>query len=263
MGDVPTKAKIRRKQRYRFYVPASNFSYPAEGQPLVAIDRDTAHHMNTVLRLPEGAEVVLFDNSGQEYEGIITSVKPTAVKVRIERALTPKTESPLRIIVAQALLKGGGIDRVLSLGTELGCSRFIPIITSRTVAHVSEEDQGERLARWERIVQEAAAQCGRVKVPKVDPPFEFKDFLERKFEGKKIILWERGGSGQLKEILEGERREEIVLLAGPEGGFGQVEVKAAVDAGYDIWGLGNRTLRAENAAAIAIGILQYLRGDMG
>jgi len=263
MGDASARTKIRRKDRRRFYVPASQFSYPAQGQPLVATDPDTAHHMCTVLRLEAGAEVVLFDNSGQEYEGIITEATSSCVKVQIQRALMPKTESALRIVLAQALLKGDAMDHVLTVCTELGAVRYVPLLTARTIARPDPDDYAARVARWERIVREAAAQCGRVKLPKLDAPADFKEFLERKSDANKIILWERGGSGQLKEILESERREELVVMAGPEGGFGQAEVKAAVDAGYQIWGLGNRTLRAENAAAAAIGILQYLRGDMG
>jgi 16S rRNA (uracil1498-N3)-methyltransferase len=263
MGDASARTKIRRKERRRFFVPASQFTYPSQGHPQVTTDPETAHHMCTVLRLEAGAEVVLFDNSGQEYEGLIIEAAPAGVKVQIERSLLPKTESSLRIVLAQAMLKGDAMDHVLTVCTELGCARYVPILTARTVARPNPDDYPSRLARWERIVQEAAAQCGRVKVPRLEAPVEFKEFLERKAEAKKIILWERGGSGQLKEILEGERKEELVVMAGPEGGFGQAEVKAAVDAGFQIWGLGHRTLRAENAAAAAIGILQYLRGDMG
>jgi 16S rRNA (uracil1498-N3)-methyltransferase len=262
MGDTVIK-KSKRRLKHRFFVPASNIEYKENGPPVAFMEKDTAHHIRDVLRLSTGAAVVLFDNSGQEYEGEIVSSKPEKVQVRIDRSVAPKVESPLKITLAQALIKGNSFDKILTLGAELGVMRFAPIFTSRTVVRLNKAAAADRVPRWERIVAEAAAQSGRVKVPMVEMPQDLKEFLERKHEGVNIILYEKGGSGQLFQIFEDEPAENVTLLAGPEGGFSQAEVKLAMDAGFQIWGIGPRILRAENAGAIACAMLQYQLGDMG
>jgi len=265
MGD-PVIKRRKKRVKHRFYVPASRFDYPKDGgQPVVNTDRDTTHHIRNVLRLGTGAKVVIFDNSGAEYEGEITDCRPSQATIKIERATNPRTESPVNITIAQALLKGNGFDRVLTLCAELGCDRFVPLFTSRTVTRLNRADAPDRIKRWERIVAEASAQCGRVKVPALDAPVDLKDFLEEKrIEGTRIILWERGGSGQLGQILDAEDKlDSVTLLVGPEGGFSQSEVKQAMDAGFSIWGLGPRTLRSETVGSVAIGLLQFAIGDMG
>ncbi|HUT54765.1 MAG TPA: 16S rRNA (uracil(1498)-N(3))-methyltransferase [bacterium] len=263
MGDDAHGTRVRRKLKHRFFVPVSRVKPGPGGQTEVIIPRDTAHHMRTVLRLSAGAVVILFDNSGQEYEAEITECKPSVVKARVVRSTSPRVESPLKITLAQALIKGNSFDKLITLATELGVTRLIPIFTARTVVSLNKEEAAERVERWERIVEEAAAQSKRVRVPVIEAPAPLKEFLERKRDGVKIILYERGGGGQLQEIIEEKKPETITLLAGPEGGFEQAEVKQAMDAGFKIWGLGPRILRAENAGAVATAILQFRYGDMG
>lgn len=264
MDDTGSVTRRKRKHRHRFYVSASRFKYPANGLPSVIIDPDTGHHMREVLRLGSGAVVVLFDNSGQEYEGEIIESKPSKVVVQLSSKMTPKVESPVRINLAQSLLKGNAFDRVLTLCTELGAVGFAPLFTSRTMVKLTKAQTADKVPRWEKIVAEASAQCGRVKLPAVGMPMDLKEYLEKKREGTKIILWEKAGSGQINQILEDvDKTEPVTLLAGPEGGFAQAEVKQAIDAGFCVWGLGPRTMRAETSGAIAIGLLQYMLGDMG
>jgi 16S rRNA (uracil1498-N3)-methyltransferase len=263
MGDTNSKTIRKRKVRHRFFVPGSRLQSSAGGM-ITIVDQNTVHHLRDVLRLNAGALVGIFDNSDKEYEAEVLECKPSLIKFQVIRATAPRVESPLRVTLGQALLKGNSFDHALTLAAELGCARIAPMFTSRTVVKLSKVEAADRTGRWEKILQEASAQCGRVKVPLLEMPGEFKDFLARKNEGLKIILWEKGGSGQLRQILEeAEPNSNLTLLAGPEGGFEQMEVKEAVEAGFQVWGLGPRILRAENAAAIALSILQFVRGDMG
>lgn len=262
MGD-PVDKKIKRKIRRRFFIRSSRFRQSPDENPVVSLDRDTVHHIRNVLRISEGSFVVLFDGSGKEYEGEIVLSKPSEIMVHIKNVTTPRVESPLEITVAQALIKGNTFDRVLTLCTELGAARFVPLFTARTVVKINKAQAADRVSRWEKIVQEACAQCGRVKPPKVEMPVDLKPFLVGKHQGLRIILYERGGSGQLRLMFDHGKPESVVVLAGPEGGFEQGEVKLAMDSGFNIWGLGPRILRAENAASIAIAMLGYELGDMG
>ena len=263
MGDHVVRP--RRKLKHRFYVAPSRVPSPPDASELV-IDRDTAHHVRNVLRLASGAAVILFDNTGKEYEAELVECKPSRVTARIISAAFPAVESPLKITLAQALIKGNSFDKLITLSAELGCARIIPLFTARTVLKLGKAAAADRVKRWERIAQEAAAQSGRVKVPVVEMPLEFKEFLARQSQGLNIILYERGGVGQLREMLkdvEGGQSEAMTLLAGPEGGFEPAEVELAINSGFKVWGLGPRVLRAENAGAIAMSILQYHCGDMG
>lgn len=265
MDGPSVKTRKKKRLKHRFYVPASRFKQQGAGPATIEVDRDTTHHIRNVLRLGAGAIVSIFDNSGAEYEAEITECKPSGARLSVIRSTTPRVESPLRVNLAQSLIKGNGFDRALTLCTELGCDRFTPLFTSRTVARLSKADAADRVNRWERIVREAAAQSGRVRAPAVDMPLDFSEFIEKRVGGTGLILWERGGSGQLREIARSsdDPIKSVTLLIGPEGGFSQAEVKAATDAGYQVWGIGPRILRAETVGSVALSMLQYVLGDMG
>jgi len=263
MGPADRPPRKPGTLKHRFFVPAGRF--PASGEELApfAVDRDTAHHMRQVLRLGPGAQVILFDDRGREYEARILESKPNRVIVQLLRALTPQVESPIEIALAQALIKGNAFDRMLTLATELGLGRIIPLVSARTVVKLNRTEIPDRVTRWVKIAQAASAQSGRVRVPVIEPPAELSDFLVRDLPGLKIILWEQAEAGQLKNLLQEPRPSAATLLAGPEGGFEESEVERAVAAGFKIWGLGPRILRAENAGAIAAALVQYELGDMG
>ncbi len=265
MGDVNSKTRRKKKLKHRLFVPPSSIRFLETSEPKVHFDQERTHYIRDVLRLGQGTNIIVFDNSGQEYECELVECKPSHAKGKISRAITPRVESNLKITLAQALIKGNSFERALTLCTELGCNKFVPLFTSRTVVKLRKDNQVERAKRWDKIVEQAASQSGRVKVPQVDPVIEFKDFLEKKHQGKRIILWERGGSGQLRQILDSDedREDSVILLTGPEGGFEQAEVRQAMEAGFQIWGLGPRILRAETTGAVAISLLQYAKGDMG
>lgn len=252
---------LKRKLRHRFFVSGSKLS--GGGGAVVQLDAETSHHVRDVLRLGAGTCVALFDNSGREYEAEILESKPRSVKVKVLGSRFPGVESPLCVTIAQALLKGNAFDHALTMCTELGVNRFIPVFTSRTVVRLRRKELAERTLRWEKIARAASAQSGRVKVPVVEPPVELAEVLGRKWEGAKIILWEHGGCRQWRELGDEGKPEAVILLAGPEGGFEQAEVKTAAAAGFQIWGLGPRILRAENAGAVALALLQFQFGDMG
>jgi len=257
-GDMPGKPI-----KHRFFVPPSRIKEEDGGlfaEPGVNI----THHMRNVLRLSAGAKVALFDNTGNEYWGEVVESKPKWSRIRIDHTETPQVESPVRITLAQSLIKGNAFDRVLTMCTEAGCARFVPLFTRRTVVKLNKAAAADRVGRWEKVVREASAQCGRVVAPVVEMPMDFSELLEKETEDLRIILYERGGKGQLDSIVDPQAKPgSVLLLAGPEGGFETEEVDAAVKAGFHILGLGPRLLKAETAGVSAISILQHRLGDMG
>jgi len=231
----------------------------------IEISGAEARHIQKVLRLKKGDEIVLFDGRGTEYWGTIESQRVNWVTVKIGKESTPRRESPIEVILGQGLLKGDKMDYVLQKTTEMGVSAIFPFISSRTIPKLGAERFERRWNRWKRIVVESAKQCGRTVPPKIEAMRDFSSILE--WAGRdlvKLILWEK------EEISLKERMGEIdrdsrkfLFLVGPEGGFCEGEISAARGNGFIPVGLGPRILRSETVGVAVLSILQYEFGDWG
>ena len=242
----------------RFFLRPRRLHHEAP-TPWAELDPDNIHRLRHVLRLGPGAQVLLFDGSGQEYLAEVTESRPTRVELKILSRQKPRVESPLRLTLAQALLKGNAFDRVLTDATELGVQAIVPMVTARTVVQPRPREEEAKVRRWEKILEAAAAQSGRVKVPRVDYPTPFAELLKRDWAGLKLLLWEGAPSDA---SLPATKTREVVLLVGPEGGFAESEVEAAKEAGFQLLSLGPRVLRADTAGPAALAVLQYRFGDL-
>ena len=241
----------------RLFIRPGRF-HAASDPPRVDLDQEAIHYLRHVLRLGQGAKLLLFDGSGREYLAEVTESRPTRVELKVLSVTRPEVESPLRITLAQALLRGNAFDRVLTDATELGVHAMVPILSARTVPQSKGREAEGKLKRWEKILAAAAAQSGRVLVPRIEYPASLADFLARKIEGLKLVLWE---SGPPAAGLPAEASAEVTLLVGPEGGLAEAEVKAAQARGFRLWSLGPRILRADTAGPAALAILQHRFGD--
>ncbi len=227
-------------------------------------DPGEIRHICKVLRLGEGDAVILFDGEGREYRASITRILPGQIIL----TLTPeggsaRAESSLRIVLGMALLKSSKFDWLLQKATELGVSEVLPFSSSRVIPRREEEQSRARLARWEKIVAQAARQCGRSLLPRVHPPRSFEEVLQKdREEATKIFLWEKEETRTLSDALT-EANPEIFFLVGPEGGFSDPEALRAQEAGFRPVRLGPRILRAETAAIAGVALLQFIRGDLG
>lgn len=244
----------------RFYVET-----PHRMGDEIEITGAEARHIQKVLRLKEGDEIVLFDGKGMEYWGIIESQRLHRVTVRIGKTNTPRRESRIEIILGQALLKGDKMDYVFQKTTEMGVSAIFPFISSRTIPTVSGERAERRRSRWERIVVESAKQCGRTIPPGVEGIRDFGSILERSFHGfVKLILWEQEERSLRERMGEIDKNSgRFFFLVGPEGGFCEREISAAKGRGFIPVGLGPRILRSETVAVAMLSILHYEFGDWG
>jgi len=112
-------------------------------------------HIQRVLRLKEGDEIVLFDGKGMEYWGTIESLRFHRVTVKIGKTNTPQRESPIDIILGQGLLKGDKMDYVYQKSTEMGIAAIFPFISSSTIPKKTESLGEDRV----RIGQTVRANC--------------------------------------------------------------------------------------------------------
>lgn len=244
----------------RFYVET-----PHRMGDVIEISGAEARHIQRVLRLKEGDEIVLFDGKGMEYWGTIERQRFHRVTVKIGKTNTPQRESPIDIILGQALLKGDKMDYICQKSTEMGIAAIFPFISSRTIPIVSGERAERRRSRWERIVLESAKQCGRTVPPRVEAIRDLGSILENPFHGfVKLILWEREETALKERMREiDEHSGRFLFLVGPEGGFCDKEVSAAKGVGCIPVGLGPRILRSETVAVAMLSILHYEFGDWG
>lgn len=237
----------------------------AVAPPTVRITGPLLHHLRESLRLHPGETLTVTDDRGIRYRTEVMEVTAKQLIGRIlDTATAPAKTSP-SLILAQALLKGEKMDWVIQKATELGVGRIVPIHAAHSVVKPRADRIDHRLARWQRIALEAAQQSERWAVPDIDEPATLSQLSTRcgTFSSK-IILAERSTGASLQTIpLPTGPHDNMLLLIGPEGGWGQEELRLAQDQGYTAITLGTRILRAETAAIAAISILQARIGELG
>lgn len=230
-----------------------------------SVSGDIFNHMVRVLRLGTGDAVQLADENGVEYIGTISQVSRESVIIQItSSSLSARTDSVApRITICQALPKGDKIDLILQKGTELGAHDFRLFGGRRSIAKVRDDQQKNKLERWNRITSEASRQCGRPDIPEVSwrtGALETAQATEHDF---RVILWEGERDRSLKELLSGSGKPSSAVVAiGPEGGFDPLEVQQFLQSGYQPVSLGSRILRTETASIAILAIMQYIWGDM-
>jgi 16S rRNA (uracil1498-N3)-methyltransferase len=273
--------------RRRFYAPP--WAFAPDGKT-VSLEGEEARHLRDVLRLRRGDEVFVFDGEGREYRCLIDEARRDGAQLEVCAEVAPASpESPLRLTLATALLKGEKFDLVVQKATELGVARILPLMTKLADVRLRDEGDGaKRIARWQRIALEAAKQSGRARVPDINPPQTFAALIEDALtharaesasvhlppgtrestapassEEVRLLFSERGGAGLLETIKRWSNNpHDATALVGSEGGWTDEELAAAHDAGWSIVTLGGRILRAETAAITITALLQHLFGDL-
>ncbi len=243
----------------RFYCPPP---LPSSGS--FELPPDAAHHASRVLRLREGDPVQIFDGLGCERHGVIAELGGKRVVINGITVIDSDRESPLKVLLAQALTSSEKMDWVIQKATELGVTEIQPIDTERSVARLSAERTAKRLEHWQQVAISACEQCGRNVLPKILAPLDIMVWLQQtktmpdaKSVAKFILLPE--GAALLHE--QARPQGKILLLIGAEGGFTQAESAAALQCGFTAIRLGARVMRTETAAIAGLAVLQALWGD--
>jgi 16S rRNA (uracil1498-N3)-methyltransferase len=252
--------------RRRFYAPPSAFGL---GQESVTLDSNEARHLCDVLRLRPGDEVYVFDGFGKEFHCRVERSKRDAAELKVlGPAESARPESPLRLTLAVALLKGEKFDLVVQKATELGVSSVVPVVTKHADIRLRDSsDAAKRVARWQRIALEASKQSGRAVVPEVTSPIGFDSLIqtmksESERAWQRLMFSERDGESLLKATGNAPAKPtSLTALVGSEGGWADEEISLARESGWTVVTLGGRTLRAETAAIAVTSLLQHMFGD--
>ncbi len=234
-----------------------------EGEEAIIRDPGEVRHISKVLRLGPGDRVTLFDGEGKEYPARISRISGDQAWFTLLREPSPSNrESSLRIILGAALLRPAKFEFLLQKSTELGVAEIAPFYSGHVVPRLEKSHAENRQTRWEKIVSEAAKQCGRARIPRIHPPRGFEEILRADFGAAvKIFLWEKEGAESHFPSFNAQSAAALALV-GPEGGFSDDEANQAKAAGFQPIRLGPRILRAETAGIVIVGLLQFLAGDL-
>ncbi|HSP90482.1 MAG TPA: 16S rRNA (uracil(1498)-N(3))-methyltransferase [Vicinamibacterales bacterium] len=238
----------------RLYVPSLDAC-----SRTVTLPQDEAVHLRRVLRVKAGQAVRLFDGRGGEVDARVTSADRAGVVVEVGEPVAAALEWPVRVTLAQAVLKGDKIDDVIRDAVMMGVAAIQPLLTARTEVPEAAFSRGRRVERWQRIAVASAKQCGRAVVPHVLAPCSLQACLAAGLQGAALMLVEPAaaipGEGSWPQA---DIPSSATLLVGPEGGWAEDEVALALEAGCFTLTLGPRTLRADAAAIVALSVMQYV-----
>lgn len=220
-----------------------------------------SRHLLRVLRLKPGAALLLFDGSGGEFEARLESEQGRSARVQIGVARMARSESPLRVTLAQGISRGERMDFTLQKAVELGVAEIIPLLAERSVVRLDAGQAARKQAHWQQVVVGACEQSGRVRVPAVHAPRDLREFMAKQPHNGLGLLLDPDAALSIKDLPAPERKQ-VVLLVGPEGGWSDAETAAAQQAGFTAVSLGPRVLRTETAALVALSLLQARWGDL-
>jgi 16S rRNA (uracil1498-N3)-methyltransferase len=255
----------------RFYEPTLDAATPE-----LRLDGDEGRHLARVLRLAPGAHVRVFDGRGVEVRATIVRVDKSGALLHIVEPVPVAPEPLVAVTVVQAVLKGDGMDAVVRDATMMGVAGIQPVLTARTVVTTKALglDGAPAIARWRRVAVASAKQCGRARIPEIEPPRMLGALLrastepssprlrgEARREGTavRLILVEPSAiTADRSDPLPQPAPASATLLVGPEGGWTPAEVEAATATGWTPWSLGPLTLRADAAALVATSAALYV-----
>lgn len=218
----------------------------------IELDSGQANYLGNVLRMSEGAELMVFDGQSGEWLARIVEASKKRMTLDVERR-TRDPETIPDVWLAFAPVKRQGTDWLVEKATELGAARLIPVMTQRTVV------DRVRLERLEAIAIEAAEQCGRTRLPQIAEPLPLARLLDAGDRGRALYFADEAGGESATSAF---RPGPACILTGPEGGFTDEE-RAAIRAAPSAVpvSLGPRILRAETAALAALAAYMVVAGD--
>lgn len=220
---------------------------------LAFLHGQNAEHLARVLRARVGQE---FEIAAQNriYLGRIKHISEQEVIFELSQELEGiEAEAKSGVTLWLAIFKFDRMEWAIEKCTELGVAQIVPVIASRTEAHLAAA-ASKRAERWRRIARQASEQARRNAPPHIVAPMKLKDAVSLT-GSMRIVLAETEEELPLRDALDSHGPgDDLILAFGPEGGWTEAELKAFRDAGWTSASLGKLILRAETAAIAAVAI---------
>ena len=210
------------------------------------LDKSQSHYISKVMRVKEGESFSLFNDSG-EWEAKINEIKKGIVNFIIVKKLK-NSENNREIWLAFTPIKLNYLNFMIQKATELGVTKFIPILSERTMVR---DLNSERL---NKVIIEASEQSNRIKLPKLEKLVKFKDFIKL-YKDTNIVFGDLNSSNDRIKI---NKDSPVCILIGPEGDFSENERKEILDLkNVKSLKINKNILRAETAAISIISIISF------
>ena len=210
------------------------------------LDKSQSHYISKVMRIKEGESFSLFNDSG-EWEAKINEIKKGIVNFVIVKKLK-NSENNSEIWLAFTPIKLNYLNFMIQKATELGVTKFIPILSERTMVR---DLNSERL---NKVIIEASEQSNRIKLPKLEKLVKFKDFIKL-YKDTNIVFGDLNSSNDQIKI---NKDSPVCILIGPEGDFSENERKEILELkNVKSLKINKNILRAETAAISIISIISF------
>lgn len=236
-------------ERRRFFVPT------VTGDEVLIFGEEYTH-ARTVLRLDVGSELILLDNSGKEYDGVVASVGKKELLVHVLGSHWGEREAKTDVTLLFGFLKNADKNEFLvQKATELGVNTIVLFTSEYSSAYVNDN----KIERLKKVAQESAKQCLRSRTPQILYCDNLKNALDMGMSATNKLfacefLHENGAD---LHMLCGS----VALVVGSEGGFTEEEFTMAKEMGYRGVTLGKRILRAETAAIALTSVVMHALGE--
>lgn len=231
----------------------------------ISITGSDVNHIRNVLRMKPGEEIAVSNGTdGREYRCQIEQITEDEVVCTLRFIKEDGLELPAKVFLFQGLPKADKMEFIIQKAVELGVYEIIPVAAKRSVVKLDEKKAKNKLARWQGIAEAAAKQSKRRIIPAVREVMTMKEaVLYAKEMDCRLIPYELAeGMKKTKELI-GQMRsgQSIAVLIGPEGGFDDSEIEAAVSAGIEPVTMGKRILRTETAGLCMLSWIMYQLED--
>ena len=225
---------------------------------LIVLDGDEGHHAATVKRVRPGEQVSIGDGRGAVLGATVVKVGRDRVELDVDWRRFDPAPDP-RVVVVQALPKGGRAELAVELLTELGVDEIVPWAADNSVVRWDADQAAKGLVRWQRTAREATKQSRRTWLPIVHPVASTAEVNNRlRAAGAGLVLHESAESGLGAGPLPATG--EVVLVVGPEGGVSAAELDLFAEAGAAYVRLGAPVLRTSTAGGAALAALSVRLG---
>ncbi len=252
------------EKKYRLYYPN-----PLNYQSILVVTNQHNHYLSNVLRLKVGDRVYLFNEKNGEWQTKIISISKREIKLQCQKqSRTPlklTTNSASMPTLCFAPIKRQRMELLIEKSVELGVDKLQNIYTAYSNAPLLKTE------RCQKLMQEAAEQCDRITIPEYLPPLQFAEFCRTISQENPVLFFREHGKAQaatlwfLASHADSQIRlqyQNARLLIGPEGGFSPEEMKELQqNPNLVALSLGNRILRSETAAMVALSLWQSFFGD--
>ena len=212
------------------------------------LNKDQSHYLSKVMRVKESEVFSLFNKEG-EWEAKVLGISKNTVKFKIIKQLRQK-EITKELWLAFSPIKSNYQNFMLQKATELGVTKFLPIIFDRTVVRKINKD------RIEKIIIEACEQSNRINVPKIEEAQDLNSFLKK--NSMNLIFTDLNSN--IKKVDKSKFTDNpICIIIGPEGDFSEIEREKILSfKGVQPIKINENILRSETAVISAISIVNYV-----